>query len=58
MKNIKFIKNASIPIIKLTLDTSELFDVDQSFFSLDITPYLKSLNRPHASSCIEMDITV
>lgn len=50
MKNIKLIKTASIPIIKLTLDTSETFEVDQSFFSFDITPYLVTLNRPHLAS--------
>ena len=52
MKNIKLIKSASIPIIKLTLDTSEEFQVDQSFFNFDITPYMKQLNRPHTLSAI------
>lgn len=52
MKNIKFIKSASIPIIKLSLDTGELFELNQMFFNFDIGPYLKKLNRPHHPSTI------
>ena len=58
MKSIKLIKKASIPIIKLSLDTNEPFIIDQSFFSFDIAPYIKQLNRPHAHSIVEIDITV
>lgn len=38
IKNIKLIKTASIPIIKLTLDTSEPFEINQSYLNFDITP--------------------
>jgi hypothetical protein len=47
MKNIKLIKTAAIPIIKLSLDTSELFELDQNYFIFDISEYSKYLNRSH-----------
>jgi hypothetical protein len=45
MKNIKLIKTAAVPIIKMSLDTAELFELDQNCFQYDVTPYLKYLNR-------------
>ena len=46
--DIKVIKTAAIPVIKLTIDTSSTF----------ISSEYSSLNRPHNSGKIKADITI
>ena len=58
MKNIRFIKGATIPLLKLTVDTSQLFELNQNFFNFDVSQYVQYLSRPHKHGLIEIDISI